>query len=258
LPSDDVVRVHGPAAARSRFACLLPFRPDPAPVLTFVLADGRRIEVADIRGPTAIADPYHQLVGSFFGGLHGRGRLDILELGSRARSNITRRHMLPADCVYTGVDIVAGENVDLVGDAHDLAAILPPAHFDVVFCMSVFEHLIMPWKAVLEVNRVLRPGGLFFITTHQCFPLHDTPWDFFRFSDRAWPGLFNDATGFRIRQTALGEPASVVAHMTHSVVAGLEAMPAYIASAVLAEKTAETDLRWPVAAAPLVQGWYPG
>ncbi|WP_373690468.1 methyltransferase domain-containing protein [Sphingobium sp. DEHP117] len=58
--------------------------------------------------------------------------------------------------------------------------------FDAVYSVSVFEHLLMPWKVALEMNRVLRMGGIAYIHTHQTLGLHDMPWDFWRFSDTSW------------------------------------------------------------------------
>jgi SAM-dependent methyltransferase len=52
-----------------------------------------------------------------------------------------------------------GEGVDPVGDVHKLSQSFPLGHFDFVFSVSVFEHLLFPWKAVLEINKVLKTGG---------------------------------------------------------------------------------------------------
>lgn len=75
--------------------------------------------------------------------------------------------------------------MDIVGDAHELSLLFPNEHFDVGMSKAVFEHLAMPWKVVLEVNKILRPNGLLFINTLHTFPLHEKPWDFWRFSEEA-------------------------------------------------------------------------
>ena len=72
----------------------------------------------------------------------------VLELGSRARSGISRREYF-GDADYTGVDILRGENVDLVCDAHQLSRFIS-SKYDFVFSVSVFEHLMMPWKVAIE------------------------------------------------------------------------------------------------------------
>jgi 2-polyprenyl-6-hydroxyphenyl methylase/3-demethylubiquinone-9 3-methyltransferase len=49
------------------------------------------------------------------------------------------------------------------GDAGDLSA-FPPASFDVVLCMELFDHLPAPERVLSAVRRVLAPGGLFGFT----------------------------------------------------------------------------------------------
>lgn len=258
--SDDVVAVHGKQAQGSRFR-LVATDVDAGDLgefrLEFVLEDGSVSTLRNLGAECLANDPYHRLTRRFFNELHEIARPRILEIGSRARSGITRRDRLPKDCEYVGFDILAGENVDVVGDAHALASRFDRGSFDAVFSISVFEHLAMPWKACLEINRVLKPGGLLFVSSHQTFPLHEVPWDFFRFSDQAWHGMLNAATGFKVVETALGEPAAVVARTAHAVTRGMELCPAYLGSAVLARKVSETRLEWPVDSAQVVSSPYP-
>lgn len=49
-------------------------------------------------------------------------------------------------------------------DATDMK--FPNGHFDGVFSFSVFEHIPDPRKALLEVKRVLKPTGLFYLDLH--------------------------------------------------------------------------------------------
>ena len=93
---------------------------------------------------------------------------------------------------YTMFDIQPGPDVDVVGDIHRM----PPEwtdRFDACLAAAVFEHLERPWIAAQEVARVLRPGGFCHIVTHQTFPLHGYPSDFFRFSTDALALIFADA-----------------------------------------------------------------
>lgn len=55
------------------------------------------------------------------------------------------------------LDILPGENVDVVGDAHALVALFPAERFDAFCSVSVFEHLLMPWAVIPQINKILNP-----------------------------------------------------------------------------------------------------
>ena len=87
----------------------------------------------------------------------------MLELGSRnvTGSNL-RTRFLNAD--YVGFDFYAGENVDVISDAHKLSTYFTGQDkFDVIFSSAVFEHLHMPWVVALEIQTLLKIGGYVFI-----------------------------------------------------------------------------------------------
>jgi len=93
---------------------------------------------------------------------------------------------------YTMVDIKPGADVDTVADLHAL----PPEwtnRYDACIANAVFEHLERPWIAAKEIARILAPGGVCYVSTHQTFPLHGYPKDFFRFSTDALALIFLDA-----------------------------------------------------------------
>lgn len=90
------------------------------------------------------------------------------------------------------VDILEGPDVDVVCDLHQLPDEWS-GRFDAFVASAVFEHLDRPWVAAREVQRVLAPRGVAYISTHQTFPLHGYPKDFFRFSTDALSLIFADA-----------------------------------------------------------------
>ncbi len=57
--------------------------------------------------------------------------------------------------------------------------------------------------------KALRIGGVLFIQTHQCFPLHAHPFDYFRYSREALAGLFGEQMGFRVLETNYEFPAKI-------------------------------------------------
>jgi hypothetical protein len=135
----------------------------------------------------SLFNPFKQLIADWIAA-HAPMRPKLLDIGGRARSGVQRSEHYP-ECDVTTLDIIANSGVDVVGDAHELGRYFSPGSFEFAHCSSVFEHLVMPWKAAVEINRVLKPGGAALIFTHQTIGMHDMPWDFFRFSDSSFCGI---------------------------------------------------------------------
>lgn len=254
--SPDVAAVH-PGADFVRFSACLDLR-DQEPIIHRALLrvfypDGSHFDLRDLANA---ADPARDVQSQFVAAVADRPVGRFLELGSRARSGLVHRALVPAAWTYVGMDILEGTNVDVVGDAHELSSLFPADHFDAVMSLSVVEHLLMPWKVVIELNRVLKVGGIGLFTTHQAWPVHDAPWDFWRFSRESWPALFNDATGFEIVRAEVGEPAFVVAQRCHAVT-NFGQQPVYLSSVVMFRKTRDTTLRWDVSLSEIIRSDYP-
>ncbi len=54
--------------------------------------------------------------------------------------------------------------------------------FDCVLCTEVLEHLPNPVQALTEFRRVLKTGGRIFLTTPFFNPLHEIPYDYYRYT----------------------------------------------------------------------------
>jgi SAM-dependent methyltransferase len=169
----------------------------------------------------------------------------MLDLGGRERSKIDHAKQFPGNDV-TVIDSLPGDNVDMVGDAHSLGGCFPAGSFDAIQSIGVFEHILMPWKAVLEINKILRPGGLVYIHTHQALGLHDIPRDFWRFSADVWPALFNHGTGFEIVERAMSHETFLIPQFWRPEKRDAESSAGFEISVVLARKTSETALSWEV------------
>ena len=124
---------------------------------------------------------------------------DVLELGTLQWEppRYTHHKEWKPEANWTLSDFMPGIDVDVVADAHELTDTFDPETFDAVIAVSVWEHLQRPWIAAGEVAALLRPGGVIYIATHQTFPIHGYPDDYFRFSDRALSLIFEDA-GLRV------------------------------------------------------------
>lgn len=185
-----------------------------------------------------------------------RGGLNVLDLGGRDRSQIDRSKQFP-DCDVTVFDVLPGDNVDVVGDAHELSKHFDADTFDFVFSVSVFEHLLMPWKVVLEMNKVLKPGGHGFIWTHQTLGMHDIPWDFWRFSDTAWDGLLNKFTGFEILDRSLVLKNYILPLHYREDMDMAEESRGFEGSGVFFRKISGSDLEWNTPIGEIIETHYP-
>ena len=205
-------------------------------------------------------DPYHQIFRKFVASVNALPSARLLEIGSRSRSGNVYTQGFRKDIEYVGFDIIPGPNVDLVGDIHQLSKSIQSESFDAIFCFSVFEHLAMPWQAALEMNKALKVGGLVFIATHPTWPLHDRPWDFFRFSTDAFRSLFHRHTGFEILEASEGLPCRIIPLAREASMRGMERSDtAFLGVSMIARKTGTPDprLSWDIELKDFLTTHYP-
>ena len=224
-------------------------------LLAMRVTKGRTEPVNTIGPPSDIT--IHAASEAFVSLLRLKPEGRLLEVGSRARSGVVRHHFVPEGWKYTGFDVREGPNVDAIGDAHKLSQYFPPDHFDAVMAFAVLEHLMMPWKFAIELNRVMKTGGVGFFIAPQTWPIHDMPWDFWRFSDEAWKAILNTATGFEIIEAKMAEPTYVVPCSVHSVSNFSDVYLGYLASVVIFRKVSNTTLQWPVEIEHITDTAYP-
>ncbi len=199
--------------------------------------------------------PSHRMAKKFIDYINQRG-CSVLDIGGRARSKVDRRKDF-ASADYVVLDILSGENVDVVGDAHALGSLFPPERFDAFYSVSVFEHLLMPWAVVPQINKVLKLGGIGLIHTHQTLGMHDLPWDFWRFSDTAWDALFNKETGFEIVDRCLDSEQFILPFIYRPSKRYAELSAGFEGSSVWVKKIGPCKLRWDVVPGDLVKTSYP-
>lgn len=63
------------------------------------------------------------------------------------------------ECLYLGVDLSPGKNVDIITKGHDLN--LPNETVDVVISTECFEHDQYYKSTILNIIRIIKPGGFF-------------------------------------------------------------------------------------------------
>lgn len=125
--------------------------------------------------------------------LGDRAGLDVLDVGCGTKPYLP--FFAERAGSYRGIDLQPGPLVDDVGGAEELP--YPEGAFDVVLCTQVLEHLKHPERAVGEFNRVLRPGGAVFASTHGVFLYHPDPpgsdQDYWRWTHAGLERLFREA-----------------------------------------------------------------
>lgn len=111
---------------------------------------------------------------------------------------------------YVGLDLLPGDGVDVVADLHEVASHFDAGHFDAIFLPWIMEHVRRPWIVAAELAVITRPGGLLYVGTHQSFPYHPYPADYWRFSREALAEVFAEDVGWRVVESAYAFPCKVV------------------------------------------------
>lgn len=112
----------------------------------------------------------------FFNGID---QPSIVDVGSMD-VNGSLRQTAPEGFTYTGVDFAPGPGVDLVlSDPY----VLPFENdsVDMVVSSSCFEHSELFWVSFLEILRILKPRGLFYLNAPSNGNYHRYPVDCWRF-----------------------------------------------------------------------------
>jgi len=120
--------------------------------------------------------------------IHAKGRL--LDIGC---GNKPYAIFLNETIEHVGCDIAQSSEmkVDLICPA---TAILSENNsFDTILCTQVLEHVEDTDKILSECYRVLKPGGKIILTCPMYWPLHEEPFDFFRFTKYGLKCVFEKA-----------------------------------------------------------------
>ena len=106
-------------------------------------------------------------------------KFKLIEIGSLSvNSNIKKS--LEDNMEYIGIDIVKGKNVDVVLD-DPYKFPFEDKSVDVVISISNFEHIEFFWLTYLEILRVLKNDGLFFLNAPSNSKYHRHETDNWRF-----------------------------------------------------------------------------
>ena len=93
------------------------------------------------------------------------------------------------------LDIDPQRNPDIVADLHEWNT---ERKFDVVVLAEVLEHCHTPHAAIGTIRKVLKPEGKLILTTPFMFPIHDAPYDYYRYTYYGLARLLSDFENVKI------------------------------------------------------------
>jgi len=111
---------------------------------------------------------------------------------------------------YVGTDMREGKGVDEVMNYQDLP--LESNSISTAISCETLEHTEYPRKAMSEMHRVLKDNGICIITSMFKFPLHDYPYDYFRYSEEGFRSLLSEFDSVYVASHGADElyPTSVI------------------------------------------------
>jgi SAM-dependent methyltransferase len=127
------------------------------------------------------------------------------------------RAMFP-DKKYFGCDMRMGPRVDLILNLHNID--LPSETASTVIALDTFEHVEYPYKAMAEIYRILKPDGMVILSSVMNFPIHDYPYDYWRYTPEAFKSLLKqfehcDGCGTSVQLSAGRQPRRAPSSALH-------------------------------------------
>lgn len=114
-----------------------------------------------------------------------RGRL--LDIAPQVHEGA--RSFFPSTIVIETFDIDPNFDCTWIGDICEHNDFLPDNTYDYVVCTEVLEHTLRPWDAVNEIWRILKPGGIVFLSVPFNFRIHGPLPDCWRFTEHGLRAL---------------------------------------------------------------------
>jgi len=91
---------------------------------------------------------------------------------------------------YVGCDYEDGLGVDKVLDLHNID--IQDETVGTLLMFDTLEHVKYPYKALKEIHRVLKQGGVVIMSSVMDFPIHSAPYDYWRFTPEAFKSLLEN------------------------------------------------------------------
>lgn len=152
-----------------------------------VTRDRKELAIASRLSASRVLTCYNRHLGD-----HCRG--DLLDLGcGKAPFYAAYRPLVDSIyCVDWDNCLHGTTHVDQHADLTQ-ALPLPDAAYDSILLSSVLEHIPTPWTLCEEIHRILRPSGKLLMNVPFLYWLHETPHDFYRYTEYALERMLGEA-----------------------------------------------------------------
>jgi len=121
---------------------------------------------------------------------YGRSGKILLDIAPQDHDG-ARPHFDTSTTIHT-LDINPLSGATYIADLCDLSAEIPSSMYDYIVCTEVLEHTLQPFNAVSNMKRLLKPGGILFVSTPFNFRIHGPLPDCWRFTENGLRILFNE------------------------------------------------------------------
>src|SRR2546423_7517865 len=112
---------------------------------------------------------------------YSKGAARLLDIAPQTHEGA--RPFFPSSTIVETMDIDPASGATWIGDICRANSNLADDAFDMIVCTEVLEHVLQPFAAVTELRRLLRPGGMLFVTVPFNFRIHGPLPDCWRFTE---------------------------------------------------------------------------
>lgn len=141
-----------------------------------------------------------------------KGYLVDLGCGRVPLYGIYRDYISNNICVDWGQSLHRNVHVDIEADLSDRLPVKNES-FDTIILSDVLEHIPKPEQMWLEMNRILRPGGVVILNVPFMYGVHEEPFDYYRYTEYSLR-LFAQEAGFIVKKLdPMGGGLEVIANL---------------------------------------------